>query len=254
MIKHFFSIILILSSLNAFCWGYIGHRTIGQIAENHLSQNAKRKISRILGYESLAIVSVWMDEQRSNPKYDYVTDWHWVTIPEGKTYEQTEKNENGDIIATINRLTSELKKGGLSKEQENINLKMLVHFIGDVHMPLHNGMGEDMGGNMVKVKWFGTPSNLHRVWDSEIIDDKRLSYTELANALDHPTEEQVKLWGSQKLSTWVDESVALRGQVYNIPEDNYLGHDYMYENWETIELRLLQAGIRLAAVLNEIYK
>ncbi|MEJ2004379.1 MAG: S1/P1 nuclease, partial [Cyclobacteriaceae bacterium] len=87
-------------SLSGFSWGQIGHRTIGKIANQHLKNRTKRQLAQIMGHESLAIASTWMDEVRSDSNYDYMTDWHWVTIPEGKTYAETDKNPNGDIIAT----------------------------------------------------------------------------------------------------------------------------------------------------------
>ncbi len=243
----------ILSSTQLFGWGLTGHRVVGQVAENHLSKKAKAKIQSILGDETLAIVSVWMDEERSNPKYDHAIDWHWVTIPDGMTYAETIKNPNGDVILTINRLIAELKTGGLTKEQEVERIKMLVHFVGDIHQPLHVGKEGDRGGNGVKVKWFWNSTNLHSVWDSKIIDDKQFSYTELATAIDHPNKDQINQWQADGVLVWANESIALRDQVYNLPEDNELSYQYLYDNWGTVQQRLLKAGVRLAGILNEIY-
>ncbi len=247
----FLAALLISSNVNS--WGIIGHRTIGLIAENHLNKKASKKIKALLGHKTLALVSIWMDDERSNPDFQHATDWHWVTIPDGMTYEQTEKNPNGDIIAKIDEVIASLKKGGLSKEEEIIQLKILVHLIGDIHMPLHVGREDDMGGNAIKVRWFGRDSNLHRVWDSEIIDGKQFSFTELATALNHASTDQINLWQQQQLLDWAYESMSFRPQVYDIPNDNYIGYHYIYKNWDTVQLRLLQAGIRLAGVLNEIY-
>ncbi|HNP18012.1 MAG TPA: S1/P1 nuclease [Fulvivirga sp.] len=253
MLKEIVITLFVLSSTQLFGWGLTGHRVVGQVAENHLSKKAKSKIQSILGDETLAIVSVWMDEERSNPKYDHTVDWHWVTIPDGMTYAETVKNPNGDVIATINRLIVELKAGGLTKEQEIERIKMLVHFVGDIHQPLHVGKEGDRGGNAVKVKWFWNSTNLHSIWDSKIIDDKQFSYTELAAAIDHPSKDQINKWQSEGVLVWADESIALRDQVYNFPEDKELSYQYLYDNWATVQLRLLKAGVRLAGILNEIY-
>jgi hypothetical protein len=254
MLKNLLIVILLLNSPQLLAWGLTGHRAIGQVAENHLSKKTKTKVKSILGYETLPIVSIWMDEERSNPDYDHVTYWHWVTIPDGMTYEESEKNPKGDIIATIDRLIKELKAGGLTKEQEAIHLKMLVHFVGDIHMPLHVGKEGDKGGNGVKVKWFwNDDTNLHTVWDSKIIDEKQLSYTELAAAIDHPTESQINQWQSEGIVTWTKESMELRDQVYNLPDNKELSYHYLYDNWGTVQHRLLQAGVRLAGILNDIY-
>lgn len=245
--------ILFIFSLQSFGWGITGHRAIGLIAEKHLTKKAKKRIDRILNGRSLAVVSTWMDEIRSDSAYDYAETWHWVTIPTGTTYEQTEKNPTGDAIEAILRLENELKSGNLSEEKEAEALKMLVHLIGDIHQPLHVGTGEDMGGNQVKVKWFWDDTNLHSVWDTKMIESQQYSYTELAESVSHFPENMVEDWKDDPLMTWVEESKSLRGQVYDLPEDNNLKYEYRYKNWSTVEKRLLQAGVRLAAVLNEIY-
>lgn len=253
MIKKICALLLVFISMHVFGWGITGHRTVGEVAEMYLSNRAKRNIAKILDDESLAVASTWMDEIKSDPAYDSTESWHWVTIPPGMTYEQTEKNPDGDVIETIQRLIKSLKAGNLSKDQEAKSIKMLVHLVGDIHQPLHVGTGEDMGGNKVRLKWFWESSNLHRVWDSDMIDSQKFSYTELAEAVNHVTKEEIKAWQSDPIMVWAQESIALRDQVYNIPEDNNLKYEYRYANWSTVEHRLLQAGVRLAGILNEIY-
>lgn len=234
-------------------WGKTGHRVVGDIAEKYLNPTAKKEVQNILEHESIAIASTWMDEIRSDPRYDHTHDWHWVTIPDGKTYEETKKNPNGDIIKTIQDAISELKNRSLSKQEEKEKLKMLIHLVGDIHQPLHVGTGEDRGGNDMRLKWFWESSNLHRVWDSEMIDDSKLSYTELSNSINHPSEKQIAEWQNSSVLDWAYESMELRKQVYDLPEDNELSYAYMYKNFDVVEKRLLQAGVRLAGILNEIY-
>lgn len=234
-------------------WGKTGHRVVGDIAEQYLTPLAQKEIKDILGHESLAMASTWMDEIKSDPHYDYTHDWHWVTIPDGQTYEETEKNPNGDLIKALRDIISDLKQGNLDARNEEEKLKMLVHLVGDIHQPLHVGTGEDRGGNDVKVEWFWDPSNLHRVWDSEMIDDSKLSFTELSNSVNHPTKEELKNWQSSGILDWARESMELRDQVYDLPKNHELAYEYNYNHFNIVEKRLLQAGVRLAAVLNEIY-
>lgn len=253
MLKKVVFILFCLISIQAFSWGILGHRTVGLIAEKHLTKKAKRNIEKILGSESMAVASNWMDDIKSDDAYDHTHQWHWVTIPEGQTYEEAEKNPNGDIIQTIERLISELKAGNLPQQQEAEKLKMLIHLVGDIHQPLHVGSGEDTGGNDVKVKWFWESSNLHRVWDSGMIDSQKYSYTELAEVVDHADKDQIKKWQSSSVRDWAYESMALRKGVYDLPEHKSLNYEYRYQHWATVQLRLAQAGIRLAGILNEIY-
>lgn len=234
-------------------WGQNGHRTTGYIAEQYLTDNAAKEVKRVLGHQSLAEVSTWMDEVRSDDAYDYMAPWHYVTIPEGETYDTAEKNDDGDIIWAIKKVTEELKEGELSAQEEAENLKILVHLIGDLHQPLHVGNGTDRGGNDVRVEWFWENSNLHRVWDSGMIDQKQLSFTELSRFIDHPTEAQIQKWQSSSVLDWAYESQDLLPQVYDLPSNKELSYEYSYKNWETVEQRLLKAGVRLAGLINEIY-
>lgn len=237
----------------AFAWGQNGHRVVGFVAEKHLSKKAKKQIRKILEGNSLAEVSVWMDDIRSDDAYDHTHDWHWVTVPAGMKYEDTEKNPKGDLIMKIEELVEALKAGNLTAEQEEEYLKFLVHLVGDLHQPMHVGSGDDAGGNAVKVEWFGDRSNLHRVWDSEMIDSKNLSFTEIARFLGEPEKSEIKAWQSSSIRDWAYESRSYLPEAYELPENGRLGYKYMYEHYDTVEQRLLQAGVRLAGLLNEIY-
>lgn len=249
----FFSLFVSLCS-PAFGWGQIGHRVIGQIAEWHLNKRAAKKIDQILGPNSLAIVSTWMDEIRSDDAYDYTYTWHWVTIPDGQQYDKSMQEASGDAYAVVQQIITGLKSDTISTQQEEEYLKMLVHLVGDLHQPLHVGTGGDRGGNDVRVEWMGEPSNLHRVWDSDMINAKQLSYTELAQHLNRrATERLIEQWQSASPEQWLKDAMNLRPNVYDLPENKRLGYEYSYANYPIVEEQLLQAGIRLAGILNEIY-
>lgn len=237
----------------AFAWGQTGHRVVGLVAQNHLSRKAEKRIMEMLECNSLAEVSVWMDDIKSDDRYDHTHDWHWVTVPAGTTYAETQKNPKGDLLMKIDELVNALKKGGLAKETEQEYIKYLVHLVGDLHQPMHVGDKDDRGGNSVRVEWFGKKSNLHRVWDSDMIESKDLSFTELARFLGKPNKAQVKEWQGTSVMVWANESQALLPKAYTLPENSKLGYEYLYEHYSTVEHRLLQAGVRLAGLLNSIY-
>jgi hypothetical protein len=245
-------LLISIVSIQSFAWGVTGHRATGWIADRYLNAKAKKKVKKILQQESLAMVSTWMDEIKSDSTYNYTADWHWVTIPDGQTYDQSIKNPNGDVIMTIERVIKELKTHKLTAKQESEHVKMLVHLVGDIHQPLHVGCRDDQGGNKVKVKWFRNESNLHRVWDSDMIDDTRLSYTELAQSLGEPDAVAVATMQKTNVRDWADESVSCRKAVYAIGDGN-LSYKYPYKNFSLVRERILKAGIRLAGILNEIY-
>lgn len=234
-------------------WGQTGHRVVGLVAEKHLSKKARKNIAKVLGAESLAMVANHMDFIKSDPAYKQMDPWHYCTIPDGKTYEEAGTPEEGDVIQTINRLIEELKTKKFTDGDEAFAIKMLVHLVGDIHQPLHVGTGADRGGNDVKLKYFWEDSNLHKVWDSGIIDNQQLSYTEFTAWIDHAHQDSVQQWQADGVLEWAYESVSYRAQVYKLPENLSLSYRYDFDNIEAVKKRLLQAGIRLAAILNEIY-
>lgn len=245
--------LLLLLPVPAFAWGATGHRVVGTIAEDHLSAKARKAVHRILGEESMAIAATWMDEVRSDHTYDYTRDWHWVTIPDGSTYAQAEKNPKGDAIEAIDRMVAKLKSDTLSPARKLFCLKVLIHLVGDLHQPLHVGRGDDKGGNTVQVQWFGKGSNLHRVWDSGLIDESGLSYSELASSIDHVTKAQMRDWSRGTAADWAQENLAYRGQIYDLEAGDKLGYEYQYLNWPLVQQQLLKGGVRLAGILNAIF-
>jgi hypothetical protein len=234
-------------------WGQIGHYVTGEIADYHLTEPARERISEILGNISMPLATVWMDDIRADSRYDYTSTWHWATIPDGMKYEEAEQEETGDIIWALETFIEELKQGGLSETDEREKLKMVMHMVGDIHQPLHVGTGEDRGGNDIRVQWMGNNSNLHRVWDSDVINSLQMSFTELARELNTATPEQVEEWQKATVRDWAYESVSYRDRVYDLPDNMRVGYEYRYHNKEIIFRRLLQAGVRMAGVLNEIY-
>lgn len=253
MKRFVLTFLISLFVFHALPWGKTGHRVVGLVAERHLTKKAKKNIAKVLGHESLAEVSNYMDFIRADDTYDHMDPWHYATIPDSMSYEQAGTPQEGDVIQSINRLIGELKTGEFTDEDEAFALKLLVHLIGDIHQPLHVGTGEDRGGNDVRVEYFWDSYNLHRVWDSGIIDGQQLSYTEYVEWIDHAPEEKIEAWQNASVLDWAYESVAYRDQVYDLPESKKINYRYDYDNLDLVNLRLLQAGIRLAGVLNEIY-
>jgi len=246
------SLLLALAPQSAFAWGPIGHRIVGRVAQDHLSEAAARGVEAILGSESLAQAATWPDEIRSDPAWDKAKPWHFISIDDGETYETTAKDPAGDVVEAIGRFTKVLQDPQSSQEQKVEALRFLVHFVGDVHQPLHVGRRADRGGNSINVTWFGEKTNLHQVWDEKIIQSDQLSYSELADFIDHPTDTEVRTWQESGPVDWATESQAVRARVYDIA-DGKLSYVYAYVNDPLVRRRLLQAGVRLAGILNTLF-
>jgi hypothetical protein len=251
--KKILPILFLLISQVALSWGQTGHRVVGLIAEQHLTKKAKKNLEAVLGNETLAEISNYLDFIKSDPSYDHMSPWHYCTIPDGQTYEQAGTPEEGDIIITLKRVIEELKSKAFTDEDELFAIKLLVHMVGDIHQPLHVGNGTDRGGNDVRVEYFWRKRNLHSVWDTGIIDSQKYGYTEYCDWINHPTEEQVNNWQSSSVIEWAYESMNVRKQAYKLPEDGKISYRYDFDNIDLVNRRLLQAGIRLAGILNTIY-
>lgn len=255
-LKTFWIVSLIFaSSLPAFGWGQTGHRIVGEIATSQLKPCTEKKISAILQGESLAMCSTWMDEVKSDKAYDHWDPWHYCTIGDHQTYAEAGSPSQGDILVKLDEITRELETKKFKHGGEANAIKILVHLLGDLHQPLHVGRGDDKGGNDFKIKYFGKSSNLHRIWDSDLIDGQQLSYTEYSQHLLRTTpQDRVKQHQSGSYLDWANESKALRmAGIYPPADLENLSYQYGYENYSRLEERLVQAGVRLAMVLNRIY-
>ena len=177
-----------------------------------------------------------------------------MSFPFGAKYENTPKNKKGDIIVGIQNCIDVLKDATTSQKDKEFYLRMLVHFIGDLHMPLHVGLKEDRGGNSFKVKWFGKQTNLHSVWDTKIIEGYEMSYTELTSNVDVLSKKEIQTIQSGAVTDWMYESRTLCEDVYaNTTQGENLGYKYMYRYVNVSRKQLQKAGLRLASILNEIY-
>jgi hypothetical protein len=171
-----------------------------------------------------------------------------------QTYEQAEKNPEGDLVTGINDCIAVLKDKNSTLEEQNFNLKMLIHFIGDLHQPMHIGQKEDKGGNSIQVQWFGSGTNLHSVWDSKMIDDWEMSYIELADNVDDLSKKQIEAIEKGSIIDWVNEVHVITKEVYNsVKVGENLKYKYSYDYFGTVRTQLQTGGIRLAKVLNDIY-
>ncbi|GHA39770.1 endonuclease [Salinimicrobium marinum] len=256
--KNLLLLVAVLISSISFAseedWGRTGHRATGEIAEQYLSKKAKKKIDEILGGQSLALVSTFGDDIKSDPRYREFGPWHYVNLEEGQTeYSVEEANPAGDLVVAIRKCMEVLEDKNATREDKEFYLKMLVHFVGDLHQPFHAGRGEDKGGNDIQVRWFNDGSNIHRVWDSEMINDFQMSYTELASAADRLSKKEEREIASGSLLDWMYESKELSSRVYDSVEiGEKLGYSYMYEWFPVVREQLQKGGIRLAKVLNEV--
>jgi len=246
-------IFLFFNSLTSSLWGPTGHRVVGEIAEQNISKKTKKEIAKILDGESLAYVSTFADEIKSDSRYDKYYPWHYINFDLDENYMDTTPSDKGDLYMAINKCIDVLKDISSNKEIKAFHLKLLVHFIGDLHQPLHLGQEEDRGANGIRVKWFGSNTNLHSVWDSKMIDGYKMSYSEMAYNLQRIKDNNSKEFEKEDLVKWIDEIHDYTQGIYKSLDDTNLGYEYQYNNFNTVKHFLSIGGYRLARILDYIF-
>ncbi|MDF1657659.1 MAG: S1/P1 nuclease [Verrucomicrobiales bacterium] len=283
----FSTLALLASQETALAWGQDGHRITAEIAERNLTPEAIAEVREIIGEETLAEISTWADDIRSDGTWDFAKPWHYISINDDESWDNYERvpEEEGDLLLILERLEAFLRdpdaetftlsgvagRSGSSLKPTNEKevtrrevLAFYVHFIGDLHQPLHVGRREDQGGNRIQVEWFGEEETLHRVWDEDLVESRNLSYTEFATFLNRLSDEEKETASAGSYLDWAKEAKEVRAQVYdfgaqrssyylNVVEPPTLSYDYRAKTLPIVRDRLQKGGLRLAALLNDIF-
>ena len=257
MKKCLLSTLLAVVAILLISWGHTGHRTVALIAERHLTPQAKAAVHNLLGSQSMADVSSWADDVLRQPAYKPTFYWHFLNPPKGLNHDQfitvVQALPPANGYAATLAQEKILADSSSSREQKAVALKFIIHFVGDLHQPMHLGTKEDQGGNLVQVQFEDRGTNLHSVWDSRLLDKQGLDDAQLADKLDMATPEQIRRWQSDDLMQWLWESYQLCQQQYaETAQNSKLGQAYYDAYIATVNERIEQAGIRLAGTLNRL--
>jgi hypothetical protein len=248
--------ISILGVFQASAWGPKGHDIVAYIAEQHLSRRAVRNIEAVLGDRTMVSVANWMDNASHTEEYAHTKTWHYVNVdPSEQSYNNSAKAQSGDAVTAINTIIANIASGTLTAEQECAELMMLIHLMGDIHCPMHAGRKSDRGGNGVAVRYFGKNTNLHSVWDSDIVESAhRWSYGEWQQNVDRAKRRDVKRLAQGTPNDWIEETLLLAHDVYDrTPRGCNISYDYVAHYTPIIEIQFLKGGIRLAEILERLY-
>jgi nuclease S1 len=240
--------------VRAFAWGNAGHRIIAQIAQDNLTAKARKEVSKLLPSSSMVSDSTWADIQRvTNPK---TRRWHFVDIPlNADSYDPNASYADSDcIVAKIDYFTKVLS-GRSSSADRTEALRFLIHLVGDIHDPMHCVDNNDAGGNKVKLTFFGDSTNLHSVWDSGIIErsikGKESYYAKSLESKFEGQKSALLKGGTPQDWAWESHAVAVYS-AYSLPPGKVLSEYYFQTNAPVVDAQLFAAGIRLAALLNQI--
>lgn len=251
MKKNFILILFFLSPLYLLSWGPKGHKIVADIARTNLNSGIEKIVQKYLEDVSFEDASIWMDEIKSDSNFDYMKPWHYVNIEKNKEYHDV---PDGDIVNELKRVIDELKNyQKMADKTVNLDLKILFHLCGDICQPLHTGYGRDQGGNFVKLIYNDEKTNLHHIWDSKIIESENITTGSCLQFAGQFSKEQLNSIQKIDVLNWMNDSRSLLQSVYNF-NGFKISKNYINNNKIVIEKQLLKGGLRLAAVLNDIFK
>lgn len=243
----------LLCAPSAFAWGVLGHRIVAQLAQKQLTPAAQSQVDHLLalqGAHRLADVASWADDLRDlDPAlFKQTAKLHYINFRSSDClYDPPRDCRAGQcVVAAIGHYASILGDRSLPDAQRAQALDFVVHFVGDVHQPLHAGYRNDKGGNDFQVRWHGRGTNLHKIWDTTMLNARSLSYQAYANELAVDTRAVPQ--GDPV--TWAQESCRIVRDDGVYPLSRNIDDAYVQRERPIAEERLREAGARLAVLLN----
>ena len=256
-----FALLIIAISLILISWGYTGHRTIGQITESYLSPNAKAAVKDLLGDESLADAATWADEARKFPELKETANWHFLNLPLGLNFKEfknmLDTMKQANVYSALIKAQETLKQKDTPKKEKINALKFVLHFVGDMHQPMHISRAEDKGGNTIQLNYEGKGTNLHSLIDTRLLEHRGLKYDSLAIKFNNIPKRKIRKWQKTPIIKWAWESYQISSKLYAEVDEmksRTIGEEYYNKHIGMVEERIQQASVRLAGLLNEIYK
>jgi hypothetical protein len=247
----------LLTVTPSFSWFDKGYRIVGLIARANLTVEARKTIEEILpGNMTLADAAVWPDhEGRSVRDFDPL---HYVSIPESAGgYDQgRDCPERNCMVEALKWFSAVIADKNSPIMVRRVALYYVAHLVGDMHQPLHAGRAGDRGGIDIPVSYRGATTNLHFFWDTNLVELETETEEEVAKRLTaNLTEEERLKWQAGDPIQWTNESLVLvRSHAYNIVPSGELSDDYVEKARPIVRIRLAQAGLRLARLLNTALK
>ncbi len=248
----------------AWAWGPHGHRIATRIAEERLTPAARAAVRNLLHEgDNLVEESNWADHDGHDAE-PASAPWHYVNVPINAAHYEARFCAGGNcVVEKIKHYRKVLANTSASRAERARALLFLVHFVEDVHQPLHVGDNHDRGGNLAQVQFLGQGDNLHRVWDSSMINEvnrNERAWVEMIEPLLTPAN--LSAWSKGSVESWADESLQEAKKAYHYPTGSArplnsgasLGRDYVEFALPILRLRLAQAGVRVANELNAIFR
>lgn len=248
-----------LAPAPAFAWGVQGHEVVAAIALDELTPRAKAQVTQLLGAPAMMIHEAsWADEIRD--RRPETGRWHFADIPlRARAYDRRRDCAWDDcIVAQIGKDRRILADPRAPRGPRAEALRFLIHFVADIHQPLHAEDDDDRGGNAIRVYLNGARTNLHRVWDSDVVEVFGYGAGADRAVAAIITPARRKAWAAGTPADWANESHAIaRDAIYPALRGRQslrLPHDYAWRERAVTQTQLAKAGVRLAWILNTTLK
>ena len=242
------SVIIALQPRPAMAWGTEGHELVAAIANSLLEPPARKRVDALLAIEpgaTLASISTWADETRDRS----TAAWHYVNMPRDAQCMYDRARDCPDGRCVVEALNVQIQRLGSGSAADQLEaLKYVVHFVADVHQPLHAAFADDRGGNTYQLQAFGRGTNLHAVWDSQLLRSSDARSMVVAGSLSAPRRAAPLL-----PADWAKESCLIASRADFYPSRRQLDDEYLRTFRPIARERLYAAGARLAAVLNAAF-
>ena len=256
--RRILGLVVSIALLPGLCWGWgrDGHSIIAMVAEDHLEETTNVMIQSLVGNDHLDSIASWADDVR--PGRPETAPWHYVNIPLGSSY-----NAGRDcpppgscVIEKISDFLKVLADKNAPREQRADALKFVVHFVGDIHQPMH-AVKEAEGGNGIHVLFLGGDRcgdyscNLHSVWDTSMIQHTGLKPREYAEKLERLiAADNLNGQAGGTPEQWANESLRFAATAWVLDGTN-LDEPYYQREIKVVDTRMALAGLRLAKLLND---
>jgi hypothetical protein len=255
---HFLCVLALLAPAPAQSWGPEGHRAAAAITAGRLCPAASIEVARLLGEMSLGEASIWPDRVRGQARWAHAGDWHYVNIGDDEPFAALAEGDPGvgRLLSAIRQNLELLGDSRKADARRREALAFFVHLVGDLHQPLHVGRREDRGGNAITVNFEGQEMNLHQLWDGGLLRSASLRPEDYRRSLEPLVELGALAWEHGELEDWAEESRRLRPWVYDfdvrrrVPQ---ISRRYAETGRQLTSLRLAQAGVRTAWLLNQLW-
>lgn len=253
------SLLLILAAvmpLSCLGWGTVGHKTVIAVAERHISEKTKAQIARYFDYD-IKEDAVWMDKHRKDAPIAYTTAWHVYNVDSNHRYDPSPRAYKGDCIKGLRDAVWCLEDyRNLTDSAVVMNVRMLIHFAGDMHCPVHSYFPGPRNFWNCSIESIGWKGQFHHLYDQI----PQLLYPnstpeEIAAHIDNCSKKEIKKIQAGTLEDWARSAAGINVGIYDInaPLTEKLDSDTVEKSHKIVDIEMRNAGYRLARLLEEIF-